>query len=136
MSDQFFTPTVRGPRIPPKEPYEGKATQKQKQRLWELGFREKKVIDSLGKKQASSVIDQLYKSIHKERSEQTTKVILVISLALIAISIITILFVRFSGMGSESDISIILVFAGIFVGLPLLILSLIRFAISKAIQQP
>lgn len=45
--------------IPEKQPYEGKATQKQKQKVWELGFAEQEVIDDLGKAQASALIDQL-----------------------------------------------------------------------------
>lgn len=45
--------------IPDKQPYEGKATQKQKQKLWELGFRDKEIIDDLGKSQASDLIDQV-----------------------------------------------------------------------------
>ncbi|GAA6173126.1 hypothetical protein NBRC116592_27960 [Colwellia sp. KU-HH00111] len=45
--------------IPEKQPYEGNATQKQKQKLWELGFREQNIIDDLGKAQASNLIDQV-----------------------------------------------------------------------------
>lgn len=45
--------------LPEKEPYEGKATQKQKQKIWSLGYQDTAVIDGLGKKQASAVIDQL-----------------------------------------------------------------------------
>ena len=45
--------------LPDKDPYEGKATQKQKQKIWELGFRDQSVIDSLGKRQASILIDAL-----------------------------------------------------------------------------
>lgn len=45
--------------IPEKQPYEGKATQKQKQKVWELGFAEQEVINELGKSQASALIDQL-----------------------------------------------------------------------------
>ena len=45
--------------IPDKLPYEGKATQKQKQYIWDLGFQDEEVIDELGKKQASAIIDQL-----------------------------------------------------------------------------
>jgi hypothetical protein len=45
--------------IPEQQPYEGKATQKQKQRIWELGFDQKNVIDELGKQQASYLIGRL-----------------------------------------------------------------------------
>ena len=45
--------------IPEKEPFEGKATQKQKQKIWELGYKDEAVIAALGKKQASFLIDQL-----------------------------------------------------------------------------
>ena len=45
--------------LPEKEPYEGKATQKQKQKIWELGYKDTSVIDGLGKKQASYLIDKL-----------------------------------------------------------------------------
>jgi hypothetical protein len=46
-------------RVSEKQPYEGKATQKQKQLIWELGFDDQDIIDELGKKQASELIDQL-----------------------------------------------------------------------------
>lgn len=54
-------------QIPDREPYEGKATQKQKQLIWELGYRDQAVIDVLGKKQASSLIDEL-KKFHKKQN--------------------------------------------------------------------
>ena len=46
-------------KVPEKQPYEGKATQKQKQKLWDLGLRNTKTIDELGKRQASALIDQI-----------------------------------------------------------------------------
>jgi hypothetical protein len=45
--------------LPEKQPYEGRATQKQKQKLWDLGYREQQVIDRSGKRQASILIEQL-----------------------------------------------------------------------------
>jgi len=45
--------------IPDKVPFEGKATQKQKQKIWELGLRDEALIASLGKQQASYVISSL-----------------------------------------------------------------------------
>jgi DNA-directed RNA polymerase subunit RPC12/RpoP len=75
-------------RIPEKEPYEGKATQKQKQKLWNLGFKDQNVIDNLGKKQASAMIDQMYDAIKWEYSKRTAKawfiffvIILIIAMA-------------------------------------------------------
>jgi hypothetical protein len=45
--------------LPEKQPYEGKATMKQKQKLWEMGYQDQTVIDSLGKRQASFLIDSI-----------------------------------------------------------------------------
>jgi len=45
--------------VPERQPFEGNATQRQKQKIWDLGFRDEELIKSLGKRQASSVIDQL-----------------------------------------------------------------------------
>jgi hypothetical protein len=45
--------------IPERGPYEGNATQKQKQLLWDLGCQERTLIDGLGKRQASALITQL-----------------------------------------------------------------------------
>jgi hypothetical protein len=45
--------------IPAMQPYEGKATQKQKQKLWDMGYEDQSVIDGLGKRQASALIEQL-----------------------------------------------------------------------------
>ena len=46
-------------RLPARQPYEGRATLKQKDYIWSLGFKDRAVIDSLGKWQASALIDQL-----------------------------------------------------------------------------
>ena len=53
--------------LPDREPYEGKATLKQKQKIWELKYRDQAVIDKLGKRQASFLIDVLLKAHKKER---------------------------------------------------------------------
>ena len=46
-------------RIPARQPYEGRATLKQKDLLWSLGFKDQAILDSLGKWQASALIDQI-----------------------------------------------------------------------------
>ena len=53
-------------KVPDREPYEGKATQKQKSWLWHNGV-DTKDIDNLGKKQASAVIQQLERKREVER---------------------------------------------------------------------
>lgn len=59
--------------IPPKHPYEGKATLRQKHKIWDLGYREKTIIDNLGKQQASAVIDQLLALYRKENKRKSGK---------------------------------------------------------------
>lgn len=59
--------------VPPKEPFEGGATQKQKQFIWELGFKDEEAIKELGKKQASIVIDQLRSTHLKSASGQRAR---------------------------------------------------------------
>jgi hypothetical protein len=56
--------------IPDKQPFEGKAIQKQKQLIWDLGCRDEEMIANLGKKQASSVINQLSKAQNRFRQEK------------------------------------------------------------------
>lgn len=48
--------------IPERDPYEGNATMKQKNYLWQLGYRDQNVIDRLGKNQAGFVIDAILKT--------------------------------------------------------------------------
>lgn len=48
--------------VPSRQPFEGNATQRQKHKIWEMGYRDEAVIASLGKAQASSIIDQLEKA--------------------------------------------------------------------------
>jgi hypothetical protein len=56
--------TIYDVSLPPRQPYEGRATLKQKDYLWGLGLKDQYVIDSLGKRQASALIDQI-KAQHK-----------------------------------------------------------------------
>jgi len=51
--------TVFDVSLPARQPYEGKATLKQKDLIWSLGIKDQAVIDSLGKWQASALIDQI-----------------------------------------------------------------------------
>jgi hypothetical protein len=74
-------------QIPPRQPYEGKATLKQKDLLWQMGFKDQDVLDSLGKWQASSLIDQL-KAAKKGGCSS--------GLILLIIVIVVIVFVAFS----------------------------------------
>lgn len=50
---------TRNITIPARQPYEPSATMKQKDFIWQLGLRDQAIIDSLGKWQASALIDQL-----------------------------------------------------------------------------
>ena len=52
-------------KIPARQPYEGKATQKQKDLLWRIGVKDTALLDSLGKWQASAVIDQMKAGLSK-----------------------------------------------------------------------
>jgi hypothetical protein len=45
--------------LPERLPYEANATMKQKDYLWGLGIRDQAILDSLGKWQASAMIDQI-----------------------------------------------------------------------------
>jgi hypothetical protein len=58
MAKEKTSPAVKI-TIPELEPYEGKATLKQKAKIWHLGYQDQSVIDTLGKKQASALIDGL-----------------------------------------------------------------------------
>lgn len=44
--------------IPTRDPYESKATLRQKDLLWRMGFKDRTVLDALGKRQAFAMIDQ------------------------------------------------------------------------------
>lgn len=81
--------------LPEKEPYEGKATQKQKQKIWDLGFKDQTIIDNLGKKQASALIDQLINAIKQEHRKRTNLKQLIIFGLIIVIVILFWLFNKF-----------------------------------------
>lgn len=73
--------TVFTLRIPARQPYEGDATMKQKDYLWGLGMRDQAVLETLGKWQASAVIDQI-KSQQPNRSSNTILLFLFVILFL------------------------------------------------------
>ena len=81
--------------IPDKEPFEGKATQKQKQYIWDLGYQDEEAISDLGKKQASAIIEQL-KTAH-EHSDQATD-----GLATITLSVIVLVICGIAILGSDN----------------------------------
>jgi hypothetical protein len=72
--------------LPARQPYEGKATLKQRDLIWHLGFRDQAVIDSLGKWQASALIDQI--KTHKKQGGSS------VILFLIVIVFAAVIFVR------------------------------------------
>lgn len=59
--------------IPDKEPFEGKATMKQKKLLWDIGYKDQEVIKNLGKQQASSIITQMQKTYGYEIKKRAAK---------------------------------------------------------------
>ncbi len=63
--------------VPDRQPYEGKATMKQKQWLWEHGLKDQGLIDGLGKRQASAVIDQFQAAVQSHVVKQQGLVVLV-----------------------------------------------------------
>lgn len=72
--------------LPVRQPYEGRATLKQKDLIWSLGFKDQAVIDSLGKWQASALIDQL-----KAREQSGCGTILVVGIMIVVVVAIAIL---------------------------------------------
>lgn len=52
-------------KLPDRRPYEPSATLKQKDFLWALGARDQAILDSLGKWQASAMIEQIQKQQNK-----------------------------------------------------------------------
>jgi len=67
--------------LPERLPYEGDATMKQKDYLWGLGVRDQAILDSLGKWQASAMIDQM----KKQQDPYTGCILFVVLLVIIAI---------------------------------------------------
>jgi hypothetical protein len=72
--------------LPTRQPYEGKATLKQKDLIWSLGFRDQAVIDSLGKWQASALIDQM-----KAQRKTTNPALIFLILIAVVVVLLTIL---------------------------------------------
>ena len=81
--------------IPDKEPYEGKATMKQKKRIWDLGYKDQKIINDLGKQQASSIITQILETygdvIEKDSKKQSAKKMMMWAVALLITSLAAIM---------------------------------------------
>jgi hypothetical protein len=77
--------------IPDKEPYEGKATMKQKKRIWDLGYKDQKIINDLGKQQASSIITQILETygdvMEKDSKKQSAKKMMMWAMVLLITSL-------------------------------------------------
>lgn len=83
-------------RLPEKEPYEGRATQKQKQKLWDIGFKDQNIIDNLGKRQASALIDQVLAFYAQERDKRKFKNFLIFLVWAAIVAAVVWLAIRFS----------------------------------------
>lgn len=70
--------------LPERLPYEANATMKQKDYLWGLGIRDQAILDSLGKWQASAMIDQP----KKQQTASAGVVIIALILAIVAIVVL------------------------------------------------
>ncbi len=117
--------------LPEKQPYEGKATQRQKQRIWELGVRDQQLIDGLGKKQASVLIDQLYGFYKNEvriRSGKRWSMVGVISLITAFISLFV---VRNLDALKSSDLFFLIMICSVIFGLFALVKGVIISVVSK-----
>lgn len=77
--------------IPDKEPYEGKATMRQKKRIWQLGYKNQEIINTLGKQQASSIITQIQETyrdvVEKDSKKQSAKKMMMWAVALLITSL-------------------------------------------------
>ena len=77
--------------IPDKEPYEGKATMRQKKRIWQLGYKDQEIINTLGKQQASSIITQIQETyrdvVDKDSKKQSAKKMMMWAVALLITSL-------------------------------------------------
>ncbi len=73
--------------IPDKEPFEGKATMKQKKLLWDMGYKDQEVIKNLGKQQASSVITQMKKTYGHEIKKRSAKKMMKWAVAFLILSL-------------------------------------------------
>jgi len=112
-------------QIPDKEPYEGKATLKQKQRIWELGYRDQSVIDNLGKRQASAVIDQLCRVYRKEIGRRSSKRYVVWALILLVGSIAV------ATLSRDDDVRSSVPVLGFLASATLLLLAFLQWARSR-----
>ena len=72
--------------IPDRRPYEPKATLKQKDYLWGLGMRDQAILETLGKWQASSVIEQIKKQQGNSMSGLLLVVIALVIFGLFAVA--------------------------------------------------
>lgn len=83
--------------VPDREPYEDNATKRQKHKVWTLGYHDTTVIDSLGKNQASAVIDQLIsireRELNKIGAKNSERVLIVLA-AVAGFCVITFLIVK------------------------------------------
>jgi hypothetical protein len=94
-----------------KEPFEGKATQKQKQLLWELGVRDEDKIKGLGKKQARIAITQLLRENRAYRAKKNSETLFTVGLGLLGISILTLVMCGVFKLDIQNDvIAFVLVF--------------------------
>ena len=77
--------------IPDKEPYEGKATMRQKKRIWQLGYKDQEIINTLGKQQASSIITQIQETyrdvVEKDSKKQSAKKMMMWAVVLLITSL-------------------------------------------------
>jgi hypothetical protein len=73
---------------PARQPYEGKAPLKQKDLIWSLGLKDRAVIDSLGKWQASALIDQM--KARRKVGSSSGIILLVVVVVLIIVGLKTL----------------------------------------------
>ena len=66
--------------LPARQPYEGRATLKQREYIWNLGIKDRDVIDAWGKRQASALIHQL-----KAQQKSGCTTVLVIGVLVVAV---------------------------------------------------
>lgn len=104
--------------IPEKEPYEGKATQKQKQKLWELGIQDRDIIDNLGKKQASYLIGRSLQTHRDRGNSQSSSRMVVFGFVILAAAVLFLFHIR--GSNQDGDGTMLLAIMGLLLG-PLLI---------------
>jgi hypothetical protein len=125
-------PVVSGTLIvPDKDPYEGNASLKQKQFIWELGYHDQTVIDKLGKKQASAVIDQLIQSRKSAYEPRSIKRGFIWSILMILAAIAALVGGRYSHEISESGWANAVLVFGSMGGLLLLLFTTVRWGVLR-----